>query len=106
MLPRTLQLDAVTESLELKTFMFQVFRGLAGEHVTITETWPSRMRFPMQALIVALTRATDWFEGLPRSAFQVIDVESHRVLAADHYFEEEASSGHIHKVQIFFLSHC
>ena len=106
MQPRKRQLDAATESLELKTLMFKVFRGLGGEHMTIAEIWPSKMRFPMQALIVALSRATDWFEGIPMTAFQVIDMESNMVLSADHFFEDEASSGQTHTVQIVFTSHC
>ena len=68
--------------------------------MTLAEIWPSKMRFPMQALIVALSRATDWFEGIPMTAFQVIDMETNMVLSADHFFEDEASSGQTHTLQI------
>ena len=76
---RKRQLDAVTESSFGKTMKFTVFRGVGGEHMTLEEIWPSKMRFPMQALIVALSRATDWFEGIPMTAFQVIDMETKMV---------------------------
>ena len=72
--------------------------------MSLTEIWPSKMRFPMQALIGALSRATDWFEGIPMTAFQVIDIETNMVLSADHLFEDEASSGQMHTVQIVFTS--
>ena len=40
------------------------------------------------------------------TSFQVIDMESNMVLSADHFFEDEASSGQTHTVQIVFTSHC
>jgi hypothetical protein len=102
--------DSYRRGPELKTLKFKVFAGLAGQFITISETWPINMPFPIRVLIVALTRVTHWFKGLKDSdldshdSFRVIDVLSNKVLSADHFFQDQASSDQLHVVQIVFTS--
>jgi hypothetical protein len=82
----------------------KVYRGLGGEHLSISEPWPHASHYGLQSVTAIIAERTHWLWGIDDS-YLVLDMLAAEVLSWDHQFAVRCESGSPHLIQIIYLSY-
>ena len=81
-----------------------VYRGLGGEHLSISEPWPHALHYGLQSVKEIIAERTHWLWGID-DAYLVLDMLTAQVLSWDHQFAVRGELVAPHLIQIIYLSY-